>query len=81
MKPNEDDHVDHSEWDGFFKDSVVFYNNIVLEIMIKDLMFELDKRKPFEVTEDYMTWCAENHHEADDPDTHEIYTESVNEDK
>ena len=45
MKPNEDDHVDHSEWQGFFKDSVVYYNNIVLEIMIKDLLFELKERK------------------------------------
>ena len=52
MKPNEDDYKDKSEWDGFFTDSVVFYNNIVLEIMIKDLLFEIDQRKTERKNED-----------------------------
>jgi len=44
-QPHKDDYVDKSQWDAFFNDSVVFYNSIVIEIMIKDLMFELDERK------------------------------------
>ena len=44
-KPNKDDYLDLSQWQSFFKDSVVFYNSIIIEFMIKDLMFELDERK------------------------------------
>ncbi len=42
--PNQDDYADKSQWDNYFNDSVVFYNNIVIELMIKDLMFELAER-------------------------------------
>ena len=31
--------------------------------------------EPFNVTTEYLAWCAEHGYEPDDPDTHEIYEE------
>ena len=74
---NDQDGRDYSIWSGFFAAETVFASKAVIKQMIEDLKQEL-KDRPFQVTPEYMAWCSENGHEADNPDTHEIYMESVN---
>jgi hypothetical protein len=45
---NVDDYIDYSTWTTFFNDECVFYNNLTLRQMKKDIDAEIESRKTTE---------------------------------
>jgi hypothetical protein len=83
-------HKDNSSMDDYYilshEDVPVFspkhVNYTVLRDMLNDfadLVFKLEyqDQKLFVVTPEYMAFCAEECIDADDPDNHEVYLESI----